>query len=117
MGEVDAYRGEDAAVFAIDVGVEQQVGRGWTGEPAVLCDLVFELPGAPPRITERHQRLARPAPGANGAQDVDGRSQADVVRNRHRGFYRIVAGMQDEAPAAIDRPAVAHDEVARLARK
>ena len=30
-------------------------------------------------------------------------------------FDRIVARMQNKAPAAVDRPAVAHDEITRLA--
>ncbi len=32
MGEVDADRGEDAVVFAVDVGVEEQVGGGRAGQ-------------------------------------------------------------------------------------
>src|SRR5690606_37102578 len=116
MGEVDADRGEDAVIFTFDVGVEEQVGRCRTGEPGVLGDLAFELPRTPPRIPERHQRLARTAAGGYGAQYVDRRGEADVVRHRQGRFNGIVAGMQHETTAAVDRAAVANDEVARLAR-
>ena len=90
---------------------------GRAGQPAVLGDLVLELAGAPSRIAQRHQRLARPAARRDRAQDVDGRGQADVVRHRQRGFDRVVVGMQDEAAAAVDRPAIAHDEIAGRRRQ
>src|SRR5687768_17566018 len=102
MGQIDAYRGEDTVVFAVDVGVEEQLGGSRTGQPAILGDLVFELPRTPARITERHQRLARPASGGYGAQDVNRRGEADVVRDRQRRFHRVVAGVQYEAAAAVD---------------
>src|SRR5262245_7217879 len=106
MGEVDADRGEDAVVFAVDVGVEEQFGGGRAGQPAVLGDLVLELASTPSRIAQRHQRMAWAASRGYGAQDVDRRGQADVVRYGQRGFHRIVVGMEHETAAAVDRPAV-----------
>src|SRR5690606_34329721 len=101
----------------VDVRIEQQVEAGRTGEPAVLGDLVLELPRAPAGITQRHQRMARPVAGGDGAQDVDGGGQADLVGYRHRGFDHIVIAVQDEAAAAIDRAAMAHDDLAGAGRQ
>ena len=47
MGEIDADRGKDTVVFAIDIGIEKEIGRCRAGQPAVLGDLVFQLPRTP----------------------------------------------------------------------
>ncbi len=87
------------------------------GQPAVFGDLVFKLASAPSGVAKRHQRVTRPPAGRNRAQYIDGRRQADIVRHRQRGLDRIIAGMQNEATAAVDRAAIAHDEVPGLGWK
>ena len=77
----------------------------------------FQLAGAPAGIAERHQRAARAAAGRDGAQDVDRGGQADVVGDGQRGFHPVVVRMQHEAAAAVDRSAIAHDEIAGLRRQ
>src|SRR6187401_3021752 len=59
--------------------------------------------------------MAWTAARGDGAQDVDSRGQADVLRNRQRGLDGVIARMQNKAPAAVNRPAVPDDEVACLA--
>src|SRR5205085_1683140 len=102
---------EDTIVFALDVSVEEKLGTGRTSQPAILGDLGFQLAGAPAGITERHQRVTRAAARRYGAQYIDRRGQTNIVGNGQRRFHAVIARMQDKAAAAVDRPAVAHDEI------
>ena len=94
----------------------RSASAGQVSQPLAAISL-SSWPGAPAGIAERHQRLARPAPGRNGAQYVDRRRQADLLRDRHRRLHREIVRMQDEAAAPVDRTAIAHDEIARLRRQ
>ena len=85
---------------------KMRVRIGRAGQPAVGEDLAFQLAGAPAGVAERQHRLRRARPAGDGAQDVEGRRQTDVVGDLDRRVGRpVVGGMQHEAASGLDRPA------------
>ena len=60
-----------ALIFALEVGVENQIGVGGTIEPAVLLDFGFELTRGPAGIAESENRPVRAVAGGDRPQNVD----------------------------------------------
>src|SRR6478736_704126 len=59
LAEIDADLAHRFFVFGVDVLAEDQFRIGIAIEPAVLCDLVFQLTGRPARIAERQHCALR----------------------------------------------------------
>ena len=118
LAEIDADLAHRLFVFAVDVGAEDQFGVGVAIEPAVLGDLVLELPRRPARIAEREHRALRTLAVRDRLQDIERRGEADAVVDRQgRVLDEEIGRVQHEAAPGLDRPALEHLHGAGLARQ
>src|SRR5688572_22795533 len=85
---------------------EQDALVGRHREPGVLCDLVFELPGAPARIAERDQRRLRAAAARHGVEDVGRRRDLQARGNLPRVLPLPAGLVYDETAVGLYGPAL-----------
>ena len=72
MRRVDADLRQRALVFLLQIAVEQQIGVGWTMQPAVGGNLALELAGAPAGVAEEEPAAPpRERRGFAGSTTVD----------------------------------------------
>src|SRR3954467_4198155 len=82
LAELDAELAHRLLVLALDIGAEDQFRVGIAVEPAVVGDLVLELPRRPAGVTEREHRAARPLALRDRLQDIERGGEADAVVDR-----------------------------------
>ena len=112
----DAEPGKRSTPLRLRIGSEHQCRIGLAMDPAVELELVLHLARAPAGIAEREQRVLRPAPLGDGAQDVERRGQRYVLGHRKgRVAALVVAAMQHEARARF-RPGRHRGSAARRPR-
>src|SRR3984893_155075 len=81
-GEIDTDLLERHLVLAAGIGAENQIGIGRAMQPAIMLDLVFQLPRCPSRITERENRAARAGAARDRFEDIERRREADPLVDR-----------------------------------
>src|SRR3954452_21237628 len=82
LAQLDPELAHRLLVFALDVGAEDQFRIGFAIEPAVLGDLVLELPRRPAGVAERQHRATRPLALRDRLQDIERGGEADAVVDR-----------------------------------
>src|SRR5437660_5987076 len=109
LAGVDADLAQGAAVFAVDVGAEDQLGIGRAMQPAVFLDFALELTGRPAGVTERQYRALRALAARDRFEDVEGGGEANAVVDRQRGILDVeIRRVQHESASGLDRPALEH---------
>src|SRR5262245_32725218 len=87
-------------------------------QPAIMLDLILELPRRPPGIAERQDRALWSLAAGDRLEDVERRREADAFVDRDgRVLDEEVARMQHETALGVDRSAPEHLHAARAARQ
>ncbi len=105
-------------IFAVDLGIEDELGIGRAVQPAIGVDLAFELARRPTGIAEREQRLVGAGALGDVAQNVDGGGEADALVDRQRALgLEVVGAVQHEAASGLDRTAEMHRHAGQSLRQ
>src|SRR5215831_14456853 len=83
--------------------VEDDRFIGGDVDPAVGLHLLVELARSPAGISQRQQAPPRSFAATDGAEDVEGRGECQVVADDEAVLLDVVVGMEDEAAAFLDR--------------
>src|SRR5262249_60815380 len=87
-------------------------------QPAVMLDLVLELPRLPAGITERENRALGSVAAGDRLENVERGGEANALVDRQgRVLDEKVARMQHEAALGIDRAALEHLHGVRAPRQ
>src|SRR5262249_28524970 len=118
LAGIDADLAQRAAVFAVDVGAEDQFGIGRAMQPAVFLYFALELPWRPAGIAERQHRALRALAARDRLEDVERRGEANALVDRQgRVLDEKIRGVQHESASGLDRAALEHLDDAGAWRK
>src|SRR5438552_13123326 len=99
---VDADHAEGAAVFRVEIAVEDHLRRCRAVQPAVRLDLGLELSGGPAGIAEGEHGILRAGTARDGLEDFQRRGEADMLVDRQRrALYEIIRAVQDESAPGL----------------
>lgn len=86
-------------------GIEEDVGVIRAGQPGVVGQFGFQLPGFPASVAEGDQAFRRADAISDGEQHVLRRGQGQVAFQLRGGLEDLAGGMQDKAAIGLHRPA------------
>src|SRR3954470_20463874 len=108
QSKVAGAAGEGALPDLVPLGVEDELGIGWSGEPIAPGDFAVELAGAPASITDREQVFLWPLLAADVAQDLPAGGHCEGLVNAQRLGPLVLGAMHDKAAFGLYRPPEKH---------